>query len=256
MVGGASRGLGFAVAEALAREGASVSIASSNAGVDRRGRRNDLGRRHRRRSATTVDVRNGDQIDGVGAEDHRAVRRHRPAVHQRRRSAGRRGAVVRRCGVAERGRFAAVQHAAHGARGRAVDAGSAAAARSSMSTSSSVKEPIAEPRAVDRACARRSRRWRRRWRIELAADQDPRQPDHSRAASTPIASGSSTRSPARNRASRADQAKAKSIATIPLGRYGEPPEFGRVAAFLLSDAAAYMTGATVQVDGGLIKSVL
>ena len=53
-----------------------------------------------------------------------------------------------------------------------------------------------------------------------------------------------------------EQAKEKAVANIPLGRYGEPPEFGRVAAFLLSDAAAYMTGATVQVDGGLIKSVL
>ena len=43
-------------------------------------------------------------------------------------------------------------------------------------------------------------------------------------------------SPARNRASpRAGEAK--SLANIPLGRYGEPPEFGRVAAFLLSDAA-------------------
>ena len=42
----------------------------------------------------------------------------------------------------------------------------------------------------------------------------------------------------------------------PVGRYGQPDEFGRVAAFLLSDAARYMTGATVQVDGGLIKSVL
>jgi 3-oxoacyl-[acyl-carrier protein] reductase len=48
----------------------------------------------------------------------------------------------------------------------------------------------------------------------------------------------------------------RSIATIPLGRYGTPEEYGRAAAFLLSPAASYITGATVQVDGGLIRSVL
>ena len=48
----------------------------------------------------------------------------------------------------------------------------------------------------------------------------------------------------------------RSAATIPLGRYGEPEEFGRMAAFLLSDAAAYMTGASVQVDGGLVRGLL
>jgi len=54
----------------------------------------------------------------------------------------------------------------------------------------------------------------------------------------------------------ADQMKTRSIATIPMGRYGQPEEFARVATFLLSNAASYMTGATVQVDGGLIRSIL
>jgi 3-oxoacyl-[acyl-carrier protein] reductase len=43
--------------------------------------------------------------------------------------------------------------------------------------------------------------------------------------------------------------------TIPLGRYGETAEFGRVGAFLLSPAASYLTGSTVQVDGGLVTAI-
>jgi 3-oxoacyl-[acyl-carrier protein] reductase len=43
--------------------------------------------------------------------------------------------------------------------------------------------------------------------------------------------------------------------TIPLGRYGDTAEIGRVAAFLLSPAASYVTGAIVPVDGGLVRAL-
>ena len=41
---------------------------------------------------------------------------------------------------------------------------------------------------------------------------------------------------------------------IPLQRIGDPAEFGRVAAFVLSPAASYVTGTSIAVDGGLIRS--
>src|SRR5207237_1573122 len=47
----------------------------------------------------------------------------------------------------------------------------------------------------------------------------------------------------------AEEQRQRALATIPLGRYGDPDEFGRAGAFLLSDAAAYITGAALQVDG-------
>ena len=48
---------------------------------------------------------------------------------------------------------------------------------------------------------------------------------------------------------------AANTAQIPLGRLGDPAEYGAVAAFLASVPAAYVTGAVVRVDGGLIASV-
>jgi 3-oxoacyl-[acyl-carrier protein] reductase len=53
----------------------------------------------------------------------------------------------------------------------------------------------------------------------------------------------------------AEAAKAKSVAQIPLGRYGEPEEFGRVAAFLLSPAASFISGVMLPVDGGMLRAI-
>jgi 3-oxoacyl-[acyl-carrier protein] reductase len=52
-----------------------------------------------------------------------------------------------------------------------------------------------------------------------------------------------------------DEVRAASEAEIPMRRYGSPEEFGRVAAFLLSPAASYVSGSTVQVDGALITAL-
>jgi 3-oxoacyl-[acyl-carrier protein] reductase len=50
-------------------------------------------------------------------------------------------------------------------------------------------------------------------------------------------------------------AREASIKHIPLGRYGDPEEFGRVATFLLSPAASFVTGAMIPVDGGATRSL-
>jgi len=53
-----------------------------------------------------------------------------------------------------------------------------------------------------------------------------------------------------------EEARAGYEAAIPLGRYGAVEEFARAAVFLLSDAAAYITGATLNVDGGMVRAIV
>lgn len=52
-----------------------------------------------------------------------------------------------------------------------------------------------------------------------------------------------------------ERARAEAEAAIPLRRLGDPAEFGRVAAFVLSPAASYLTGITLPVDGGALRGL-
>jgi 3-oxoacyl-[acyl-carrier protein] reductase len=45
----------------------------------------------------------------------------------------------------------------------------------------------------------------------------------------------------------------KAVSDIPMGRYGDPREFADVVTFLCSEQASYVTGASIQVDGGYIR---
>jgi 3-oxoacyl-[acyl-carrier protein] reductase len=66
--------------------------------------------------------------------------------------------------------------------------------------------------------------------------------------------------PAKQRAETAgrplDELLAEDAKVIPMGRMGEPDEFGRVVAFIASPAASYVTGQAIAVDGGATRSTL
>ena len=53
----------------------------------------------------------------------------------------------------------------------------------------------------------------------------------------------------------AQAARRRNEAAIPLGRYGDPREFGSLAAFLLSPAASFINGSLIPVDGGSLRAL-
>jgi 3-oxoacyl-[acyl-carrier protein] reductase len=53
-----------------------------------------------------------------------------------------------------------------------------------------------------------------------------------------------------------DEVAAGYYASVPLGKFAEPADIARMVTFLASDAAKYVTGVTVQVDGGFVKGLL
>lgn len=52
-----------------------------------------------------------------------------------------------------------------------------------------------------------------------------------------------------------EEARARSLTEIPLGRLGTIDDFGAAGAFLLSPRSSYITGATLRVDGGKIRAI-
>jgi 3-oxoacyl-[acyl-carrier protein] reductase len=253
MVAGASRGLGFAVAHALAAEGASVSIASRDDHAIR-------GAAARIQQATGAKV-HAEPVDVTGAA---AIERWASVTEQ---MFGGVDLLFTNSGGPPTGAALSFDDQAWQ---NAVDlllfstlrmiraAVPSMQARGGgailMSTSSSVKEPIQNLglstvlRASVSALAKTLA-------IELAPLKIrvnqiiPGRIDTDRVRQLDEIN-------AKRQGVSPEQAKVKAITTIPMGRYGVPDEFGRVGAFLLSEAASYMTGSTVQVDGGLIRSVL
>ncbi|HEY3884125.1 MAG TPA: SDR family oxidoreductase [Vicinamibacterales bacterium] len=252
MIAGASRGLGFAIAESLARDGAVVSISSSNqASIDEAAKK--LSATGTRVLATAVDVRNADQIaawtrktvDQCGGIDLLLTNAGGPAA----------GASLSFDDAAWQNAidllFFSTLRMVRGVVPFMKQRGGGAIL---MSTSSSVKEPIASL-ALSNVVRSAVSSLAKTLSIELAPDKIrvnqiiPGRIDTVRVRQLDEIAG-------KRQGVTPDEAKTRSVANIPMGRYGEIEEFGRTGAFLLSDAASYITGATVQVDGGQMKSVL
>lgn len=53
----------------------------------------------------------------------------------------------------------------------------------------------------------------------------------------------------------ADEVRAASEASIPMGRYGRPEDLAAAVAFLASEEAGYITGQSLLVDGGLVPTI-
>lgn len=252
LVAGASRGLGFAVADALARDGALVSISSSNqASIDEAADR--LSATGAPVLATAVDARNGDQIaawikatvDRFGGVDLLFTNSGGPPAGPTLSFDD--GAWQNAIDLLLFSTLRMVRAAVPLMQKRG--GGSIL-----MSTSSSVKEPVANL-GLSTVIRSSVSALAKTLAIELAPDKIrvnqiiPGRVDTDRVRHLDELAG-------KRQGITMEQAKARSVANIPLGRYGEPPEFGRVAAFLLSDAASYVTGTSVSVDGGLVKAVL
>ena len=253
MVAGASRGLGHAVALVLAREGARVSLASRDEKA--------IGEASRRIAAETsaetlpvaVDVRSAESITAWHA---RTVERFGGVDLLFANSGGPpAGTALSFDDAAWQSAFELlVLSAVRMVRAVVPSMQARGGGAIVVSTSSAVKEPVpnlALSNVVRTSVAALSKTLAN----ELSGHRIrvnhlmPGRIDTDRVRELDAIRGRAT-------GASPDDVRAGWAKTIPLGRYGVPEEYGNAAAFLFSDAARYITGASLQVDGGLIKSVM
>lgn len=253
MVAGASRGLGYAVARGLAAEGVKVSISSRNEFSITDAAKRIAAETFVEALATAVDVRSADSIgkwyaltaEKFGGVDLLFVNAGGPPAGPALSFDDEGWKNAFELLVLSAVRMARLAVPSMKARG-----GGAIV----ISTSSAVKEPIANlalSNVVRSSVAALSKTLAN----ELAADRirvnhllpGRINTDRVRELDT-IRGQSSGASP--------DAVREAYSKTIPLGRYGEPDEFASAAVFLFSDAARYITGASLQVDGGMIRGMM
>lgn len=253
MVAGASRGLGYAVARGLAAEGAQVSIASRDAGAVA-----DAGRRIEAETgakalATAADVSSAGAIE----QWHRKTIEHFGGIDLLFTNSGGPppGSALSFDDAQWQKAFdLLLMSAVRMVRLAVPSMASRGGGSIILPTSSSVKEPIANLalsnvlRASVTALAKTLANELVGQKIRVnhlipgrIATDRLRELDEASSKRAGI--------------SIEDQQK-KMMQTIPMGRYGDPAEFANAAVFLFSDAASYITGATLNVDGGQMRSVL
>jgi len=253
MIGGASKGLGYAVARALAGEGAQVSIASRDAGAIQRAAET-IGRETGAKAvAVAADL---SQADGI-AQWHAKTFEQFGGIDILFANTGGppAGTALSFDDQAWQAAFELLLLSVVRSVRLVVPSMRARGGGSILiGTSSSVKEPIANL-ALSNVLRSGVTSLAKTLSLELAPDKIrvntliPGRIDTDRVRWLDEVNAK------KNGISVAD-VQARALASIPIGRYGEPDDFGRTAAFLLSDAASYITGAAVQVDGGLIKGLL
>jgi 3-oxoacyl-[acyl-carrier protein] reductase len=252
MVAGASRGLGYAVARGLAAEGVVVSMASrdeakitaASARVSGETYSDTIGCAIDVRSAESLAAWHGKTVERFGGVDLLFVNAGGPPA----------GTALSFDDEGWKGAFELlVLSAVRMVRLVAPTMKARGGGAIVVSTSSAVKEPIPNL-ALSNVVRSSVSALSKTLANELAADRIrvnhllPGRIDTDRVRELDTIRGKAA-------GTTADEQKANYSKIIPLGRYGAPDEFASAAVFLFSDAARYITGASLQVDGGLLKGV-